>query len=143
MQQNPFPSMNFKVDWGGTSTGFSEVSGLTVETSVIEYREGSSPEFSVIKIPGLRKYSNIILKRGVIKGDNDFFNWWKNQRPGKAEKRDIVISLLDDEHNPAAVWKLRNAFPVKIEWSPLNSSANEVLIESMEITHEGLTFENS
>ncbi|MGE5797232.1 MAG: phage tail protein [Ignavibacteria bacterium] len=142
MAQYPLPSFHFKVDWGGIRIGFSEVSGLSVETNVIEYREGASPDYSVIKIPGLRKYSNIILKRGMIKGDNDFFNWWNSQKAGSAERRDVVISILDEEHKPVAVWKARNAFPAKIEWSSLNASSNEILIESMEITHEGLTFEN-
>ncbi len=141
MPQYPLPSFHFKVDWGGIRVGFSEVSGLSVETGVIEYREGSSPEYSVIKMPGLRKYSNIILKRGMIKGDNDFFKWWDAQKLN-AERRDIVISLLDKDHTPAAVWRARNAFPVKIEWSPLNASGNEIVIESMEIAHEGLTLEN-
>jgi phage tail-like protein len=141
MTQYPLPSFHFKVDWGGTRIGFSEVSGLTVETNVIEYREGASPDYSVIKIPGLRKYSNIVLRRGMIKGDNDFFNWWNSQKAGTAERRDVVISILDEEHKPVAIWKARNVFPVKIEWSPLNAASNEILIESMEITHEGLTLE--
>ncbi|HVO74686.1 MAG TPA: phage tail protein [Ignavibacteriaceae bacterium] len=142
MPQYPLPSFHFKVEWGGNRIGFSEVSGLSVETSVIEYREGGSPDYSVIKMPGLKKYNNITLKRGMIKGDNDFFNWWNSQLAGTAERRDIVISILDQEHAPAAVWKARNAFPVKIEWGPLNASGNEIVIESMEIAHEGLTLEN-
>jgi phage tail-like protein len=142
MAQYPLPSFHFRVDWGGNRMEFSEVSGLSAETGIIEYREGSSPEYSVIKIPGLRKYSNIILKRGMIKGDNDFFNWWNSQKLSSIERRDIVISLLDKEHAPWAVWKVKNAFPVKIEWSSLNASSNEIVIESIEIAHEGLILEN-
>ncbi len=141
MSQYPLVSLHFSVQWGGTRIGFSEVSGLTVETSVIEYREGSSADYSVIKMPGLRKFSNITLKRGMIKGDNEFFRWWNTQKLNTAERRDIIISLLNEEHNPVVVWKVKNAFPVKIEWSPLKASSNDVLIESMEIAHEGVVVE--
>jgi len=140
-QQYPLVSFHFQVEWGGTRLGFSEVSGLTVETNVIEYREGASPVYSVIKMPGLQKFQNITLKRGMVKGDNDFFNWWNTQKLNTVERRDVVIKLLNEEHAPVVVWKARNAFPVKIEWSDLKASSNEVLIESMEIAHEGLTVE--
>ena len=67
----PLPVFHFTVEWGGTRIGFSEVTGLTQENQAIEYRDGSFPEYSSIKMPGLRKFSNLTLKRGV-KSDNDF-----------------------------------------------------------------------
>jgi len=75
MGKYPLPVSHFIVDWGGNSIGFTEVSGLSMEHEVIEYREGSSPDFSATKMPGLRKFGNITLKRGIIQNDNDFFNW--------------------------------------------------------------------
>ncbi|MBK7214293.1 MAG: phage tail protein [Bacteroidales bacterium] len=138
----PLPAFHFTVEWGGTRIGFSEVSGLTQETQVIEYREGSSPEYSVTKMPGLRKFSNITLKRGVLKSDNDFFNWLNTVKMNTIERRDLVISLLDEEHKPVMVWKVQNAFPVKVEGPQLKSTGNEVAIESIELAHEGLTIQN-
>lgn len=142
MSEYPLVSLHFQVQWGGTRMGFTEVSGLSVETEVIEYREGSSPEYSSRKMPGIHKYSNITLKRGIVKGDNDFFNWWKTINLNTVERRDVVVSLLNENHEPVVTWKLRNAFPVKIECSDLKAKGNEVAIESMEIAHEGLTIEN-
>jgi phage tail-like protein len=142
MSEYPLVSLHFQVQWGGTRIGFTEVSGLSMETNVIEYREGSSPVYSSIKMPGIQKYSNITLKRGIVKGDNDFFNWWKTINLNKVERRDIVISLLNENHEPIVNWKVRSAFPVKIECSDLKAKGNEVAIETLEIAHEGLTIEN-
>ena len=77
MADYPLPKFHFQVEWGGTKIGFTEVSGLDVETEVIEYREGSSKEYNKTKQPGLTKYSNITLKRGTFLGDNEFFELWK------------------------------------------------------------------
>ena len=132
----------FTVQWGGTRVGFSEVSGLTQENQAIEYRDGSFPEYSSIKMPGLRKFSNITLKRGVIKADNDFFKWLSTIKLNTVERRDLVISLLNEKHEPVMTWKVQNAFPVKLEGPQLKSSGNEVAVESIEIAHEGLELQN-
>ncbi len=138
----PIPVFHFQVEWGGTKIGFSEASGLNIETEAIEYRDGNSPEYSMQKMPGLKKYDNITLKRGVFKGDNEYYDWLNTIKLNTVERRDIMISLLNEEHDPVMVWKVRNAFPVKVEGPDLKSDGNEVAIESIEIAHEGLTIEN-
>lgn len=142
MAEYPLPKFHFQVEWGGTRISFQEVSGLTVEVQVIEYREGASPEFSPVKMPGLKKYGNITLKRGIVKGDNEFFQWWNTIQLHKVERRDITISLLNENHEPVVVWKVKNAFPVKIVWSDLKASASEVALESLEIACEGIIVQN-
>lgn len=138
----PLVKFHFSVDWAGTNIGFTEVSGLDVETELIEYRQGASPEYSKIKMPGMQKFSNITLKRGSFKGDNEYFAWWNTVKLNTIERRDITISLLNEEHEPVIVWKVKNAFPVKVQSTDLKGDANEVAIESMEIAHEGLTIQN-
>jgi phage tail-like protein len=142
MANYPLPVFHFQVQWGGANLGFSEVSGLTMETQVIEYRDGMMQEYSPLKQPGIPKYTNITLKRGVVKGDNDFFKWLNTTKLNTVERRDLTISLLNEEHSPVMVWKAKNAFPVKIEGPQLKATGNEVAIESMEVAHEGLTIEN-
>jgi phage tail-like protein len=142
MSEYPLVSFHFQVQWGGTRIGFSEVSGLDMQTEVIEYREGSTPVYSSIKMPGLKKYSNITLKRGIVKGDNEFFQWWNSIKLNNVERRNIVVSLLNENHEPVVNWKVLNAFPVKIQCSDLKASGNEVAIETLEIAHEGVTIEN-
>lgn len=140
---NPYPAFHFQVQWGGTNLGFAEVSGLTIETQVIEYRDGASPEYSSIKMPGIPKYSNITLKRGIIDGDNEFFEWLKTTKLNKVERRDLTISLLNEDHEPVMSWKAVNCFPVKIEGPGLKATGNEVAIETLELAHEGLSIEAS
>ncbi|ACM22092.1 phage tail tube protein gp19, putative [Geotalea daltonii FRC-32] len=138
----PLPVFHFRVEWGGKRIGFSEVTGLTQENQAIEYRDGSFPEYSSIKMPGLRKFSNITLKRGVVKSDNDFFAWLSTVKLNTVERRDLTISLLNENHDPVMVWKVHKAFPVKVEGPQLKASGNEVAIESIEIAHEGLEVQN-
>ncbi len=140
--QYPVPVFHFTVQWGGTRVGFSEVTGLTQENQPIEYRDGSFPEYSSIKMPGLRKFTNIVLKRGVVKGDNDFAAWLLTVRLNTVERRDLVISLLNEEHQPVMTWTVSNAWPCKAEGVGLKASGNEVAIESIELAHEGLEVTN-
>jgi len=135
----PMPVYHFIVQWGGSRTGFTEVSGLNIEHDVIEYREGSSPDQSSIKMPGLRKFANIVLKRGIVKGDTDFLKWINTIQHSKAERRDVTISLLNENHEPVLTWRVHNAWPVKYEGPALNSKNSEVAIESLELAHEGLS----
>lgn len=138
----PLPKFHFMVDWGGTRIGFTEVSGLSMETEVIEYREGNSPAYHKTKMPGLTKYGNITLKRGVFLGDFEMYTLWRNTmlfQEGKAKfRRDITIKLLDEEHQPVITWAIRNAWPCKLQYADLKADASEIVIESMELVHEGL-----
>jgi phage tail-like protein len=142
MSQYPLPKFHFTVQWGGTQIGFSEISGLQVEMDVIEYREGSSPEFSKIKMPGMHKNGNITLKRGTFANDNEFYAWFNTVKMNTIERRDIIISLLNENHEPVVTWKVKNVWPVKVQSTDLKADGNEVAIESMELAHEGLTIQN-
>lgn len=134
---HPLPKFHFIVDWGGSRIGFTEVSGLSFETEVIEYRDGASKSNNKLKIPGLVKYGNVTLKRGVFLNDFEFFAWWQSTA-GSGFRRDVSIQLLNDEHSPILSWRLKNAWPCKLNFASLNAQANEVLIETLELTHEGL-----
>ncbi|MDD2720198.1 MAG: phage tail protein [Gallionella sp.] len=141
--QYPLPVFHFSVEWGSMRIGFSEVSGLTQENQAIEYREGNFPEYSTIKMPGMRKFSNLTLKRGITKSDNEFFRWLSTIKLNQVERRNIIISLLNENHEPVMTWVAHNAFPVKVEGPQLKASGNEVAIESIELAHEGLALENA
>jgi phage tail-like protein len=142
MAQYPLPKFHFRVEWGGTRIGFTEVTGLEVNTDLIEYRDGASPEYSKIKMPGMQKFGNITLKRGIFKSDNEYYNWWNTHALNTIERRDITISLLNESHEPVVVWKIKNAWPVKVQSTDLKGDGNEVAIETIEIAHEGLTMQN-
>ncbi|EOR94507.1 hypothetical protein ADIARSV_2353 [Arcticibacter svalbardensis MN12-7] len=142
MATYPLPKFHFLVDWGGTKIGFTEVSGLNIENKLIEYRDGASPEYSKIKMPGMREFSNITLKRGVFAGDNEFYAWLNSISLNTVERRDVTIKLLNENHDPVVTWKIKNAFPVKIQSTDLKADGSEVAIEQLDLAHEGLTIQN-
>lgn len=139
----PLPVFHFLVKFGTEQLGFTEVSGLTQERQLIEYRAGDFPEYSSIKFVGMAKYSNITLKRGIMQSDNKFFEWLSSgMKLSKVDRKDLTISLLNEKHEPVMTWKVSRAFPVKLEGPQLKATGNEVAIESIEIAHEGLELEN-
>ncbi len=135
----PLPKFHFEVQWNNAVMSFEEVSGLEFETQPIDYRHGDSPAFSAIKMPGVRKYSNITLKKGVFTNDNKFWDWFNQIKMNTIKRMPITICLLDEAGKPTMVWTLINAFPTKITGTDLKAEGNAVAIESIEIAHEGLT----
>jgi len=138
----PLPKFYFSVEIGTLNANFQEVSGLDVEAQVIEYRHGDSPEFSTIKMPGIKKYGNVTLKKGVFKGDNKFWDWFNAIKMNTIERQPVTIKLLDEEGNPTMTWTLTNAWPTKITGTDLKSDGNEVAVETLEIAHEKLEIAN-
>lgn len=137
--QYPLTVFHFQVEWNGTRVGFTEVSGLTQEIQPIEYREGNSFDYNVTKFPGMPKFGNLTLKRGIFLGDNEFTNWLMTAQKDKIERRTITVKLLDETHKPIMTWTVKEAWPCKVEGPSLKSTGNEVAIESIELCHEGLT----
>jgi phage tail-like protein len=138
----PLPKFHFELEWGGTRFGFTEVTGLDVETEVIEYREGNLPTYNKTKQPGLTKYTDVTLKRGIILDDFDYFNQWVKtamfQEKKEQYRRTVTIKLLNEEHKAIIVWTLSKAWPSKIQSTDLKADGNEVAIETLTFVHEGL-----
>ncbi|MCF6405969.1 phage tail protein [Chitinophaga filiformis] len=130
---------SFKVMWDGAELIFQEVTGLSSETQIIEYRGGSSPVYSTVKMPGIQKFSNITLKKGIFKGDKALWDKYNGIKMNTYKRINIVVSLLDETQNVAMSWTLKNAFPCKITVTDMKSDANEIAVETMEVAHEGLT----
>ena len=141
-RDDPYKSYNFIVEVDGISVAaFCEVSGLVSETEVIEYRTGSDKRNTVRKLPGLTKYANIVLKRGITQ-DNQLWLWRKAIEQGTPDRRSGTIVLLDDERNPVRRWHFTDGWITKFDGPDLNAKANDVAIETIEIAHEGLTIDD-
>jgi phage tail-like protein len=121
---------------------FQEVSGMDVETQVIEYRKSNSPIFSTVKMPGITKYGNVTMKRGVFANDATFWNWQNEIKMNTIKRRTVVIKLLDDAGKVTMQWELLNAWPTKVTSTDLKSDGNEVAIDTIEIAHEQLVITN-
>jgi phage tail-like protein len=138
------PKFRFEVDLGTGLKGiqFEEVSGMDVENQVIEYRKSNTPLFSTTKMPGIKKFGNVTMKKGVFVNDNTFWDWYNQIKMSTLQRRTITIKLLDESGKVNMQWQLNNALPTKIISTDLKSGGNEVAIDSIEISHESLTVSN-
>lgn len=137
--RNELPVYHFTVAIEGLETGqFREVQGLSIETEIVEFREGGSND-AVRKLPGRTKWPNIVLKQGFT-GSTLLADWaFTQHRTGIVIRRSGTITMFDQTGRTVAAWTFHNAWPVKWEGPTLKSSGNEVAIESIELAHEGLS----
>ena len=136
----PLPSFYFKVsvtDVGDISC--SEVSGLETEYDMIEYRAGDSPVFTKQKMPGMRKASDVTLKKGIFKDDKAMWDWINSIKLNTIKRATVTISLLDESGKPVKSWELTNAWPKKITVEGFKADGNTAAIETLILAHEGVT----
>lgn len=134
----PLVKFQFAVKIGDQEAFFQEVTGLSAEPQQVEYRGGNSKVYPTVKMPGIKKFGNITLKKGIFKDDKGFWDLYKKVVMNTFERLTITISLLDEKNEVAMSWTLANAFPCKITVTDMKSDANEPAIDSMELAHEGL-----
>jgi phage tail-like protein len=148
-RDNPYGNFNFRVtvdrfgDPNSIPAGFQEVSGLGLEVTIAEYRNGNEPENHTRKMNGVYKASDVTLKRGVI-GVTDFFAWIRDVRDGAQDVRStVVIELMDEAHTqPVMAWRLTNARPMKYTGATLNAKGGtDVAIEELVLACEKMDVE--
>lgn len=147
LRERPYVQFNFLVDLGngnteGPEAGFQEVSGIGMEVTVSEYRNGNHKENSVMKITGLNKSSDVTLKRGVI-GSLNLYAWLNDIRNGNQNaKRNVTISLQNEDHTAVVqTWKLMRASITKHTSGPFNAKGTDVAMEELVLAYERLEME--
>jgi phage tail-like protein len=137
VRNDPLRNFRFRVEIGGIGEAhFSEVTGFDISTDAIDYREGhESPH--VRKLPGLNKFGNVTLKRGITDSMN-LYKWYKDVVAGKIERQDVTIVVLDEIGGDKARFEIREAWPIKYDPMDLNAKGNDVSIETMELVNEGI-----
>ncbi len=140
-RKDPYAAFNFIVDVDGIKAVFSECSGLSTDTDPIEYRTGESDN-TVTKIPGLKKFANISLKRGMTQ-DLALWEWRKTVLDGLTERKAGSVTLLNEAREEVLRWNFKEGWPTKWEGPSMNATGNEIAIETLEIAHEGLELETA
>ncbi|ARE41831.1 hypothetical protein RGUI_3690 [Rhodovulum sp. P5] len=136
-RNDPLAQFNFLIEIDGVaSAGFTEASGLETSQEIIEYRTGNEIT-TKRKLPGLTNYANIALKRGWTQ-NYELWTWRKTTIDGQTERKSFSIIVLDEAREEALRFNFREGWICKWEGPKLNSTTNEVAIESLEICHEGL-----
>ena len=145
-RDEPYPGYNFLCIIAGISddgeavrAGCTEVSGLEVEVTPIEYRNGNE-DITVRKIPGLKKFTNITLKRGMT-GDPALWNWIRTAMKGQVLRAQGSIVMHDEQQLEVARWNFTRGWPCKFTGPGYNASNNETAFETIEICHEGLSLD--
>jgi phage tail-like protein len=135
----PLPDFRFMVEYGQTIQAvFSEVSGLTAEIEVFEYQEGGENNFTH-KLPGRRKWSNIVFKRGMTDSLH-FWEWYQDVVAGNQDmRRNLSIILYDETHLSGMRWEVVDAFPLKWEGPAMKADGKAVTIETLTLAHHGFT----
>jgi len=134
----PYPSYSYIVNLNGPRDpdkllgGFSDVSGLSTEIHISEYRDGNEAEPHVRKIPGSHKVGDVTLKRGVV-DSSDLWDWiTETETTGILAQRDVIITLRDEASNPVQSWKLRGVVPMKYTGPTLaGKGGGEVAMEEL------------
>ena len=146
-RERPYVQFNFLVDLGtgtteGADAGFQEISGIGMEVTVAEYRNGNEKENSVRKITGLNKATDVTMKRGVV-GSLNLYNWLHQIRNGDSNaKRNITIQLQNEDHTAVVqTWKLLRAVITKHTSGPLNAKGTDVAMEELVVAYERLEME--
>ena len=141
----PYGAFNFLVNLNGPIGedqplgGFSDVSGLTTENTIAEYRNGNDRTNHVRKVPGVHKVGDVTLKRGIV-NSSDLWAWiTQTQTQGVAAKRTVVITLRDEAGNPAQKWTLGNVIPMKYTGPTLAAKGGgDVAMEELVLSSESL-----
>lgn len=143
----PMTTLHFAVSWQDSqnTSSFSEVSGLTMEAELVEYRGGADLQLTTHKQPGLKKFGPVSCKRGIIPADqgNGLYEWFNTIAAGAVQRRTVTVSLLNEERAPVMTWKIRDAWPTKIEGPGLKSTGTDVAVETLEFACEGIEIETA
>lgn len=140
-RNDPYRGYNFVLEIDNVARGgFSEVGGLTADGDSVDYREGTDLQSNVRKLMGMRKYTNLTLKRGYTQ-DKSLWQWYTNVMNGVPDRRNVTVVLLNERREAVLRWHAENAWINKIEGPSLKAASNEVAMESLELVHEGLTLE--
>ncbi len=136
---DPYRNFRFRVDIDGSTASFAEATIADSTTDPIEYREGLDPT-TVRKLSGLTKYGNVTLKKGLT-DSMEIYEWRKavEQLGAGNNRKNISLVLIDEEGNDKSSWEIVEAWPTKYDPSDFNAKGNEVIIETLEIVHEGIT----
>jgi phage tail-like protein len=135
--KDPHGTFNFLVEIGGiTRAAFQQVSGFDATVDTVEHREGGD-NLTTRKLPGMTKYSNIVLKWGMT-DDRELYDWHRRVVQGDIERKNGSIVLLNRKREEVARWNFSRAWPSKWDGPDLNAETSDVAIETLELVHEGL-----
>ena len=145
----PLPVYNYRVELGGTTVAFSEVSGLSISYDTTTYKESpvesGAPGPRKMHMPAQRKEVSVTLKKGMMPGVSvsTFFKWINSIQINQVDKQDIFVRLCDEKGDAIISWKVVNAFPTKLDAPTFDANSNDAAIETMELMGDAIFIEEA
>lgn len=145
----PLPVYNYRVEIGGQTVAFSEVSGLSIAYETTTYKEspgeGEPQGTRVMHMPAQGTAANITMKKGLVQGSSvsTLYGWINSIQINQVEKKDIFVRLCDEQGAAVISWRVINAFPTKLDAPTFDANSNDVAIESMELMADGIFIEEA
>jgi phage tail-like protein len=145
----PLPVYNYRVELGGTTVAFSEVSGLSISLDTTTYKESpvesGAPGPRTMHMPAQRKEVTVTLKKGIMRGISvpTFFKWINSIQINQVDKQDIYVRLCDENGDAVISWKVINAFPTKLDAPTFDAKSNDAAIETMQLTGDAIFIEEA
>jgi phage tail-like protein len=148
-RDDPYAAFNFRVhfpavgiDGAAVSGGFSEVSGLDTEVTVIEYRNGNDRSLAPCRLPGLVRHADIVLRRGLI-GDPSLWHWCEQSLRGRPQRASGRIELLDETSDQVVMaWRVHDAWPTRFIGPTLNGNSGAIAVEELRLAHQGIEIDD-
>jgi len=134
----PLTAFRYKATIGGDEVNFSEISGLTLEYESTEYKEADAGGVSTAQVAGQHNTPTLTLKRGLFEKSVDLYDWFNNMHTDDFEKKDVIITLLNNTNEAIMTWMVANAFPTKFEGPSLDATSNEISFQSIEIKGDSI-----
>ncbi len=145
----PLPVYNYRVELGGTTVAFSEVSGLSISFDTTTYKESpvesGAPGPRKMLMPAQRKEVTVTLKKGIMRGVSvpTFFKWINSIQINQVDKQDIYVRLCDEKGDAVISWKVINAFPTQLDAPTFDAKSNDAAIETMQLTGDAIFMEEA
>lgn len=140
----PLPNFYFAVKFAGVDgarqLSFAEVSGLEFEHAVVENSEGGESRY-VHRLPGRAKFGNLVLKRGVMRGDSALCHWCRGvfESDQSVSPKDLELCLFDASGVAVRTWNVSGAWPVKWSISQRGSDKSVILVDTLELAYAHIT----
>ncbi len=126
-------SFRFMAKIGDKEVFFSEISGLSMEYQTTEYKEATASGVKTTQLVGQRNAPSLTLKRGLFKNGLDLYKWFNSVHKPDFEKKDVIITMLDEDKKPVMIWTVTNAFGTKFEGPGLDAKSNDVSFQTLEL----------
>jgi phage tail-like protein len=120
------------------AASFKEASRIGDELNTSEISEGGENRFKY-RVPTSAKFSNLVLKRGIVNLGSGLFKWCQQTLSGglatPIQTQNLKLSLMNEKGDPTMSWAFKNAYPVKWNISDLNAMGNSIAVETLEFAY--------